>query len=207
MNWFIPLSGIVNNQYQVLKIKDIKLGFFLKNGTRYGAFNPLFFSVQFWRTEMRQGSSRFSFFHSPLSTLGLLSEEDVKHYTSPGQLSHSVFRGIFWNNNGAENLVITSLHTVPGALLTLGNVPGFPSTAQNKTTENTLFIVWCQQVQLEEAAVGGPSDSSVNVLYSFFISFYSICPSPVLCFVYIWMDSIIHFYFFFIMFIPRCSSL
>lgn len=30
----------------------------------------------------------------------------------------------FWNNILTERLVITSLHMVPGALLTLGNVPG-----------------------------------------------------------------------------------
>lgn len=49
---------------------------------------------------------------------------------------------------------------MPEALLTLGSVHGFPSTAQNKTTETTLFIVLCQQVQLEGSAVGSPSDSA-----------------------------------------------
>ena len=62
--------------------------------------------------------------------------------TTPAQANcHTWCSEEFWNNDRAESLVITSLNTVPGALLTLGNVPGFPSTAQNKTTENALFIV------------------------------------------------------------------
>lgn len=51
----------------------------------------------------------------------------------------------FWNDNYAESLVITTLDMVPEALLTLGSVPVFPSTAQNKTTENALFIVRVNQ--------------------------------------------------------------
>ena len=66
----------------------------------------------------------------------------------------------FWNNNHAESLVITSLNMVPGAPLTLGSVPGFPSTAQNRTTESTLFIVCVKPVQLEGSAAGRPRDSA-----------------------------------------------
>lgn len=75
------------------------------------------------------------------STLGLLSEEDVKHRTNTAPtVALGVWRN-FGNNARAESLVILSVNMVPGALLTLGSVPGFPSTAQNKTTESDLFIV------------------------------------------------------------------
>lgn len=45
---------------------------------------------------------------------------------------------------------------VPEALLTLGNVPGFPSTARNKTTENTLFIVCVNQYSWKVRLWGVP---------------------------------------------------
>lgn len=66
--------------------------------------------------------------------------DNVKQCTNTVQLSHLGLEE-FWNDNPAESLVITLPNIVPEALLTFGNVPGFLSSAQNKTTENALFIV------------------------------------------------------------------
>lgn len=74
-----------------------------------------------------------------------MSVDNVKQCTNTVQLSHLGLEE-FWNDNPAESLVITLPNIVPEALLTFGNVPGFPSSAQNKTTENALFIVFVSTV-------------------------------------------------------------
>jgi len=65
-----------------------------------------------------------------------------------------------WNNDAAESQVITSLNTLPGALLTLWQRPRVSIHCPEQNHRERLIYSRCQRVQREGSAWGRPRESA-----------------------------------------------